>query len=414
MQKTKDMFEGIGSSLELMTHRSGKFVFQIGVDYEKVKPLIDRVEDAHARFLSVPILPQVANQLQKTVIVSSVFGTNTIEGGTLTEDEIEEIFGDAAPPEDIREEKERRVTNIKDAYDFAESLSSELEESNMLAEGEYGIPIELEEELVLELHRLITNALTHPNNVPGEYRDNPKGFYTRVGDVEHGGTYTPPKCFDDIQLLMNALIQWINSEQIISLPPLIRAPLLHYYFERVHPFWDGNGRVGRVLEAIVLKSSGMMYAPFALARNYLEHFDEYFTVFNTARRLEGKNGPYPNTPFVEFFLHRLIEVFSRLHDQVNGLIGIILFENFLNHCLQEKKINLRQYTVVDGLLARGYTFELSKVQKMSWYKALYRDLTRRTRDRDIRKLIDIEILKLDKNGQLRLNIPGGIGASLRA
>ncbi len=400
------MFKDINETLKVRTHRSGHFTFQIGVSTENLQPLIDRVEDAHSRFVAVPMLPQIARDLQQSVVVSSVFGTNTIEGGTLTEEEIDDLFKRAETPNVIKEEKERRVLNIRNAYDHAESLSASLKQENRLTEGRHGVPYRIDEDLILTLHELITKDLTHPRNVPGVYRDNPKGFHTRVGDADHGGTYTPPKCIDDIRLLIQGLIQWINSDAIIELHPLIRAPLLHYYFERIHPFWDGNGRVGRVLEAIVLKCSGMMYAPFGLARSYLEHIDEYFTVFNTSRKLEQKGEAYPNTPFVEFFLHRLREVFNHLHDHVNQLIGIVLFENSINHYLHEKIINARQYTIINNLYLRPGSGSLSEIQSKAWYKALYSNLTRRTRDRDIRKLIDLGIIRIDKENRVELIIPG--------
>jgi fido (protein-threonine AMPylation protein) len=53
-------------------------------------------------------------------------------------------------------------------------------------------------------------------------------------------------------------------------PAAIRAPLVHFYYEQIHPFWDGNGRVGRVIEATLLQAAGYRYAPFAMARHYLD------------------------------------------------------------------------------------------------------------------------------------------------
>ena len=53
-----------------------------------------------------------------------------------------------------------------------------------------------------------------------------------------------------------------------GVPALVRAPLLHFYFELIHPFWDGNRRVGRVIAAAVLHTAGDCYAPFAMARDY--------------------------------------------------------------------------------------------------------------------------------------------------
>lgn len=73
-------------ALRVETDRFGPFLFQVGVDAVRLQLPMQRVEDAHRRFVASP-LAQVANQLEREVIASSIYGTNTIEGGTLTEDE---------------------------------------------------------------------------------------------------------------------------------------------------------------------------------------------------------------------------------------------------------------------------------------------------------------------------------------
>ena len=85
------------------THRSGIFQFQVGVDLDEVKSELLRIADAHQRFSSIPIIPDVATRLEKEVIASSVFGTNTIEGGTLSEEETAVVIERFA---DVRDEKE--------------------------------------------------------------------------------------------------------------------------------------------------------------------------------------------------------------------------------------------------------------------------------------------------------------------
>ena len=62
------------------TSRFGPFIFQVGVDEREAEMLLQRVADAQGRFLSSP-LSQVANRLEQEVLVSSIFSTNTIEGG---------------------------------------------------------------------------------------------------------------------------------------------------------------------------------------------------------------------------------------------------------------------------------------------------------------------------------------------
>ena len=100
------------------TERFGPFLFQMGIVTAEVESALLRVEDAHARFVASP-LAQVANRLEKEVVVSSVFGTNTIEGGTLTEDETASAL--ALDPDQAREVEQRRALNIKAASDLSAS-----------------------------------------------------------------------------------------------------------------------------------------------------------------------------------------------------------------------------------------------------------------------------------------------------
>ena len=384
--------------LRVETFRSGIFIFQSGVDIAALQPLIDRVEDAHRRFSSVPILPDVATLLEKEVLVSSVFGTNTIEGGTLTEAETADAL-DA--PEDAKEEKNIRVVNIRRAYEQIESFARDCLSAPELC-GD-GFAVTIEERMLKDLHEDITGNLSHPFNVPREYRNNRKGQRTQVGDAAHGGVYQPPRCREDIELLVGKFLEWINAEPMLNLHPLIRAPLAHYYFERIHPFWDGNGRVGRVLEAMVMKCAGYKYAPFALSKYYLENIDAYFSAFNLARKEEGK--AYPNQVFVELFLKGMLDALNRLHDRVNRLIGLVLYRNQMREMLEEKRINLRQYTIINNLLPEGVSHELARVKAQPWFKGLYLKRTDMTQSRDLRGLADRGLIEITGKGKLRLCVP---------
>ena len=389
--------------LKIETFRSGRFTFQVGLDFQLIGPLFDRVGDAHERFSKVPILPDIANRLEREIVVSSVFGTNTIEGGTLTEEETQTVIESGSNP---RDEKERRVTNISKAYEFAESTASSWQAAHDAANNQGNVtPVPILESAVIELHALITDGLTHPQNRPGAYRDNPKNQLTRVGDEEHGGVYVPPRCKPDIEQLMNAFEAWANSEQVIALPALLRAPLVHYYFERIHPFWDGNGRVGRVLESLVLKSAGFKYAHYALSRYYLEHIDDYFSAFNLARRAEERGEPYPNTVFVKLFLEGMLHVLNRLHDRVNEITRLLLYQTTLRDLQDTREINSRQYTIINNLRPWTQLHSLDDLQREAWYLGLYRRLTSRTRLRDLQKLQDLGLIKIDDKKKLRIVLP---------
>lgn len=366
------------------TQRFGPFVFQTGIEPGQIELLLQRVEDAHERFIASP-LSQVASQLEREVVVSSVFGTNTIEGGTLSEDETASVL--ALDPATIKEVEQQRAVNIKAAYDLSQRAARTPGWT-------------LNREFILEAHRLITQDIPHPDNRPGAIRDNPKDRVTYVGDEAHGGRYKPPQYGQDIQRLLDALIDWHGTLEQAGLPALIRAPLVHLYYEQIHPFWDGNGRVGRVIEATLLQAAGYRYAPFALARHYLTNIDTYFTLFNSCRKAADKKQAAPNQPFVEFHLDGMRLTINGLHDRVNRIIAMLLYESNTRRALDDKRINARQYTIASQLLDKGRPLPLEVIRQAPWYTSLYLKLNPKTRQRDLHRLREMELVYLDTENRL--------------
>jgi len=375
----------IPSSLPDMTHRVetdrfGPFVFQLGLDPVGLIMPLQRVDDAHARFVASP-LAQVANQLEREVIVSSVFGTNTIEGGTLTEDETASAL--MLDPDRVREVEQRRALNIKAAYAFAQQAASQP-------------GWRLDEAFIVRLHALITHDVPHPDNRPGLIRANPKGRVTLVGDEAHGGRYKPPQFDGDIRKLLAALIAWHDALADAGVPALLRAPLVHLHYELIHPFWDGNGRVGRVIEASLLLAAGYRYAPFALARYYLGEIGRYFTLFNVCRKAGEKSQPAPYQPFVAFHLEGMRQTIDSLHARVDRLVVMLLYESQLRRAYDAKTLNARQYTIALQVLGAGRPMPLAEMRRAPWYVSLYLKLNDKTRQRDLVKLRSLELLHLDE------------------
>jgi len=379
--------------LRVDTDRFGRFLFQIGVDPDRLTSTLQRIDDAHALFITMP-LSQVASQLEKEVVVSSVFGTNTIEGGKLSEAETAHVL--QLDPDQIREVEQRRAINIKTAYDHAQAMA--------MTPG-----WRLDLDFIAKVHTLITRDLPDSNNLPGNFRDNSKDKITYVGDESHGGRYKPPQYRADIQQLMEKLVAWHDRLLEQNVPALIRAPLVHLYYELIHPYWDGNGRVGRVLEATLLQAAGYRYAPFAMARYYLEHIDEYFSLFNVCRKLSDKGEALPNMAFVDFHLEGMRRVIHRLHERGNRLVEVLLYASSIRAALDRKEINARQYTILSHLLEKGPT-DYEVVRRSPWYESLYLKLNDKTRQRDLGKLRDLNYLRVDAKNRIGPAIAWSEGA----
>lgn len=381
-----DIFSDNECIKRLETKRSGIFKLQLGLDSQQIDILLQRVIDAQARFKASP-LAHVATQLEKEVIVSSVFGTNTIEGGELSEQETEAAL--ELTPEQIQTIQQQRALNIKTAYDY---IREQADKTNWQPNFHD----------VMAIHERVYFKLSNSGeqNQPGVLRDNPDGIITKVGDSDHGGIYKPPQLGTDIHHLLNELLQWNQQLVTKGVPALIRAPLIHFYFELIHPFWDGNGRVGRVLEAGILYADGFRYAPFAQARYYLKNIDHYFALFNHCRKAADKKQDYPNTAFIMFFLNGMLDTINALHDRVNRMIRMVLYEARVKLFHDQKKINDRQYAIVNEIVAKGSPTKLKVLRQAAWYQAMYSKLTDKTRSRDIRHLFDIGLLVEDKQGNV--------------
>ena len=377
-------------TLKIETHRSGIFVFQVGADLEKLRPILDKIDYGHRLFSSLPLLPDIAAQLEKETLVSSIRGTDCIEGGTLTEDEILQVI--ESTPEVTQEERKQRISNLSKAYQFVEQQVINSQPAFLLSE-----------QFILHLHQIISSHLNDGHYSPGQYRDNPKSKITKVGDAEHGGAYKPPQAHIDIKLLMGQLVAWLNSPELLEFPCLIRAALAHYYFERIHPFQDGNGRVGRLLEKTILLAAGYKYASRGVDGYYLQNIDAYFLAFNHARKQEKDSPENCNQVFIEFVLNGFATSIERLHHRANKLMEHFLILAWLGDLLKNKRINQREYGILEYLGNQPNPVTTTQLKKYTWYQHLYHGYSLSTESRDWTHLINSGLVIKSENDAVKLN-----------
>ena len=374
------------TTLKVMTYKSGFFTFQLGFDSKDVQSMIDRVNDSQNRFNKTPSLPLIIDQVQDKVLASSIYSTNTIEGGQFTEQETANIL--KQDPKTIQKSEERRLTNLKESIEWIKKFSSK----QLLATN--GKPFELS--TMFQLHTLVSKNLDDQHNPAGQLRNNRPTQKTIVGNDAHGGTYRPPKCIEDIEYLIQAWLEWLNSPNIINQPAMIRACLAHYYFELIHPFWDGNGRTGRLIEMFIFEQSGYRFTSSAIWKYYQTNIHEYFALFNLCRKRADKKEENPNQLFIEFILKGMFETIEYLHDESNRLIGFLLYQTALNNAKFSKEISDRQFNLIHNVMrvtGESHKF-LSKVElyRIAQIQSLYSGKTERTFYRDIDKLVELNFL----------------------
>jgi len=102
--------------------------------------------------------------------------------------------------------------------------------------------------------------------------------------------YTPPQRLDEITTMMSNLEQFINNNELIDIDPLIKLAIIHHQFESIHPFYDGNGRTGRIILILYLITTNLLDLPILYLSRYITHHKgEYYRLIQAVRDKEGDN-----------------------------------------------------------------------------------------------------------------------------
>lgn len=127
--------------------------------------------------------------------------------------------------------------------------------------------------LIHELHAVLLRGVRGDHARPGEFRDLQVWIGRPGTGIEEARFVPPPDAA--VADLMAAWERWANAP--VALPVLVRCALLHYQFETVHPYRDGNGRVGRLLIGLFLMAQGLLSQPLLYVSSYFErHRSEYY------------------------------------------------------------------------------------------------------------------------------------------
>ena len=364
------------------TFKSGPFIFGSKYDKDKLQTFLIEAKILYRSVAGIPILPNLASDIEEDLIKKSIFGTAAIEGNPLSEEDVKKVLSD----EEFKSKKQRaekQIRNLKIAY-------------QIIKEASYSdTPFILKEDLIKKINKIITTDCEEPDNIPGNYRNYP----VKVGDQTHGGIYVPPKNLSDIKNLMKHFIEWINSPDLLKEDTSVRACLAHYYLARIHPFGNGNGRTARVIEAIILKSSGIKFVPHMLSNFYYKNLDDYFLAFSKSEN----NDKNEITPFVEFFLTGLVSSLVEIQDTIHLWIRQLTLKDFYKHLRQVKTITQREFNLITLLLNFRQGFILSDLYEKDFFKIIYQNISERTTRRDLNKLKEKNLLILDKTGHYILN-----------
>jgi len=130
-------------------------------------------------------------------------------------------------------------------------------------------------------------------SIQSELEKNNAGFRKVPGTALKNATtgeiiYTPPQDYDTIRDLMTNLEQYINDSSISKFDTLVKMAIIHYQFESIHPFYDGNGRTGRIINVLYLVMNDLLNLPVLyLSRYIIDHKADYYKLLQEVRETDN-------------------------------------------------------------------------------------------------------------------------------
>ncbi|MDR3133915.1 MAG: Fic family protein [Prevotellaceae bacterium] len=222
--------------------------------------------------------------LRRNSRILSVGSTTAIEGNRLTVQQVFDVINGKtvfASPHDIKE-----VKNAFSAYEQIIDLD----------------PYSVDD--FLKAHRFITDSLVQES---GQFRSVSVAVVNSKREILHSGAD-----FKQVPALVAALLEWGKATDT---HPLIKSSAMHFMIEHIHPFRDGNGRIGRLWQTLILTKWHEIFAWLPVETMIYHHQAKYY---DALQRSHHKNGTVDGLPFIDFMLDVIENAMYRYVDMETG------------------------------------------------------------------------------------------------
>ena len=173
------------------------------------------------------------------------------------------------------------------------------------------LPVSLR--LIREMHERLMHDVRDDSMTPGEFRRS-QNWIGPPGCTLADAAFVPPPVAEMTQALSD-FEKYLHEPPV--LPPLVRLALIHYQFEAIHPFLDGNGRIGRLLITLLLCVEGLLPQPLLYLSAFFEHHrQEYYRLLMAV----SQSGSW--TPWIAYFLRGIAEQSSDAVKRANLLLSL--------------------------------------------------------------------------------------------
>ena len=212
-----------------------------------------------------------------------------------------------------------------------------------------GLPLSVR--LLCETHRLLLDGVRGQNKQPGELRRSQNW----IGGTRPGNAAFVPPPPERVPDLLADLERFIHAPSDGALPPLVRIALVHVQFETIHPFLDGNGRIGRLLIAVLLEQWGLLNEPLLYLSGYLkQHQAEYYRRLSAIRTEGDWEG------WIAFFLEGVTEAAAEAEQGIVAIASQVAADR--RRLLAEPKATPASYRLFE-LLPMMPRFSIERVRQ---------------------------------------------------
>ncbi|WP_296311497.1 Fic family protein [Winogradskyella sp. UBA3174] len=202
------------------------------------------------------------------------------------------IEGTQTNMEDVFLDKEDVVIEKRNDWEEVQNYISAMNEAvNML----HSLPFS--SRLVKQTHKILLQGVRGEHKLPGDYRKSQNWI---GGASINDAVFVPPN-YNSVNDLMSDIEKFANDE-LNPLPDLLKIAIIHYQFETIHPFLDGNGRVGRLLITLYLVSKGILKQPILYLSDFFERHTSLY--YDNLMRVRTHNDL---SQWLKFFLTGIIE-----------------------------------------------------------------------------------------------------------
>jgi Fic family protein len=202
---------------------------------------------------------------------------------------------------DIR--RREKDTNFREVSNYVNAMRYGLERLQTLP---------LSGRLIREIHKILITGTRGERRQPGEFRTS----QNYVGGTRPGNAAYVPPPQAEVAGAMGELDKFLNRDKP-GMPILIKAGLAHAHFETIHPFLDGNGRLGRLLITFILCASGVLKEPLLYLSLFLRNYrQEYYDLLNSIRRDGDWEG------WLKFYLRGIWEVSDQATETAKRIVEL--------------------------------------------------------------------------------------------